>query len=204
MKKRGVKLCILISVSLLAVILIAMGIFIFSFDYKRNKRPDDDVSQAIYEAVGREKVYYYGKEYSESGEVAVYQYTVYDYEDENLLTDMVAAANAAIQEKGNTEKIHLVIQEEFVSGAYSILVQLNNDYEYEGGYKQYKSLQSLKIYGSFQMQCGCLYDKASTYINLPDIKSLVVSKEIAKNAEEEGIDWYEVWPDLEHYEVLED
>ena len=49
-----------------------------------------------------------------------------------------------------------------------------------------------------------IYNKASTYINLPDIKSLVVEKKIDQSAEEEGIDWYEIWPDLEYYEVLED
>lgn len=48
------------------------------------------------------------------------------------------------------------------------------------------------------------FDKLSTYINLPDIKSLAVSKKIAQIAEEEGIDWYEIWPDLEHYRVFED
>ena len=47
------------------------------------------------------------------------------------------------------------------------------------------------------------YNKAVTYINLPDIKRLCISKEIAHDAEENGIDWYEIWPDLEYFEVTE-
>ena len=52
-------------------------------------------------------------------------------------------------------------------------------------------------------QRGSPYDKQSININLPDIKSLVVSEKIARSAEKEGIDWYEIWPDLEYYKVLE-
>ena len=206
MKKRNAKKCVSIFVLLLAVTVVVIGGLVFAFSYERNKRPDDDISQAIYEAVGREKVHYYGKEYYNSGAIAVYQYTVYDYEDEKLLMDMVVAANTVIQEKASTEKINLVIWEEVSSGAYKILAELSNYYEYKDGYEQYKSLQSLDIVGSkfSHMECGRLYNKASTYINLPDIRNLVVSEKIAQSAEEEGIDWYEIWPELEYYEVFED
>ncbi|MBD5486269.1 MAG: hypothetical protein HDR18_12245 [Lachnospiraceae bacterium] len=47
------------------------------------------------------------------------------------------------------------------------------------------------------------YSKASTCSTLSDIRRLCVIKEIAQDAEEEGIDWYEIWPDLEFYEVQE-
>ena len=206
MKKRNAKMYVSIFVLLSAVTVGVIGGLVFAFSYERNKRPDDDISQAIYEAVGREKVHYYGKEYYNSGKIAVYQYTVYDYEDEKLLMDMVVAANTAIQEKASTEKINLVIWEEVSSGAYQILAELSNYYEYKDGYEQYKSLQSLDIVGSkfSHMECGRLYNRASTYINLPDIKNLVVNEKIAQSAEEEGIDWYKIWPELEYYEVFED
>ncbi len=206
MKKRNIKMFVSIFTLLLAATMVVIGGFVFAFSYERNKRPDDDISQAIYEAVGREKVHYYGKEYYSSGKIAVYQYTVYDYEDAKLLADMVVAANTAIQEKGSLEKIRLVIREEISSGAYKTLAELRNYYEYKDGYEQYKSLQSLDIIGSkfFRLECARLYNKASTYINLPDIKRLIITEKIAQSAEEEGIDWYGIWPDLEYYEVLED
>ncbi len=46
-------------------------------------------------------------------------------------------------------------------------------------------------------------NEVSTYINLPDIKNLTVTEKIVQFAEDEGIDWYEIWPDLEHYEVFD-
>ncbi|MBD5523579.1 MAG: hypothetical protein HDR04_04015 [Lachnospiraceae bacterium] len=167
-----------------------------------NENPDDDISRAIYEAVGRKKVHYYGKKTSESGEKAVYKYTVNDYEDENLLADMVEAANTVMKEKEMTEKIDLAILEKMAGGTEG-MVSLCNYYEYEDENQQYETLQCLRISGSKHSNKGSLYNKASTYINLPDIKSLVVSEKIDQNAEEEGIDWYEIWPDLEYYKVLE-
>ncbi len=180
---------------------------------KVNKRPNDDISKAIYEAVGRKKVYYQGNKIYKLGEnsdnpveIVGYEYLVRDYEDENVLVDMVEAANAVMEEKEVKEKMDLVLWEE-IPGGIEAVTSVRTYYEGEDGYELYGSFQTLHIYGtdlSFMRNQGSPYDKISTYINLPDIKNLVVSKKIAKTAEEEGIDWYEIWPDLEHYKVLED
>lgn len=121
------------------------------------------------------------------------------------MTDMVEAANAVVAEKKVTKKIRLVIREKMPGGTEAV-VSLRNYYESEDVFEQYGSFQNLNIYGTERSNKGNAspYNKASTYINLPDVKSLVVSQKIAKNAEEEGIDWYEIWPDWEYYEVLED
>ncbi len=171
-----------------------------------NKRPDDDISKAIYEAVGRRKVYYYGKSSEHPEDTAIYQYLVHDYKDENVLADMLEAANAVMEERETTDKIILDLREETPGAGAESVTCLRTYYESEDGYEQYGYFQTLYIYGTKRsiMSGKSPYDKISTYINLPDIKSLVVSKKIAEIAEEEGIDWYEIWPDLEHYEVLED
>ena len=36
---------------------------------------------------------------------------------------------------------------------------------------------------------------------LNSYKFLTISEKIKKNAEEEGIDWYEIWTNLEEFEV---
>ena len=36
---------------------------------------------------------------------------------------------------------------------------------------------------------------------LNSYKFLTISEKIEKNAEEEGIDWYEIWTNLEEFEV---
>ncbi|MDE7177566.1 MAG: hypothetical protein K2O59_07080 [Lachnospiraceae bacterium] len=202
MKNRMAKMCALILTLLSVMIVTGCGEI---FQFGGNQRPDDDISKAIYKAVGRRKVYYWGKQYVNSGEIAWYEYTVHDYKDENVLANMVEAVNAYIKENETTEKVHLAIREQ-MPGGYEAVASLSNYYENEDGYEEYESLQNLYILGTehSHMSGKSPYDKISTYINLLDIKSLVVRKKIAKIAEEEGIDWYEIWPDLEYYEVLED
>ncbi|MBD5503103.1 MAG: hypothetical protein HDR09_04930 [Lachnospiraceae bacterium] len=201
MKKRMPKIYTLILILLSSMIVAGCG---EGFRADVNKKPDDDISKAIYEAVGRKKVYYYSKRSDNPKKIVFYEYLVHDYEDENILTDMVEAVNAVMKEKEMTEKIDLDLREKIPGGVESV-ASLSNYYEGENGCEQYEMLQCLYITGtehSFRRQQGSPYDKISTYINLPDIKSLVVSEKIAKTAEEEGIDWYEIWPDLEHYKVL--
>lgn len=216
--KKLIKTCASILISLLVVrktvitIVIVIGYLLIVFGsfgvFEKKYKPDDLISEAIYEAVGDEKVRYCGKQYKNPGNLGVsaefvtYTYQIRDHEDANLLTDMVEAANAVIKkDKTVMQKINLVIEEEFVSGAYRTAVSLRNYYEDKNEYIQYKSFQNLYI-GETVFSSGP-YGKASTYTTLPDIRSLCVIEEIAQDAEEEGIDWYEIWPDLEFYEVKE-
>ncbi|MDE6663356.1 MAG: hypothetical protein K2K46_08435 [Lachnospiraceae bacterium] len=191
MKKRIAKICVSILILLLAVTAVRYG-------NATLKNKDDIISKTISEAVGRKKVYY--KDQVDIGRADMYSYVVLDYEDETLLKDIVEAVNAVIKEKGITDEICLDIQEKKLGGTESA-ARIYNYYSSE----QYKTLQRLEIYGTKHSYKGdnSPYNKASAYINLPDIKKLLVTEEIAQNAEEEGIDWYEVWPDLEYYEILD-
>lgn len=119
---------------------------------------------------------------------------------------MVEVANAVMKERETTDKIILTLWEKTTGGGYEAVASLHTHYENEDGCVQYGSFQTLIIQGTEHpdMPDCNPYDKVSTYINLPDIKSLAVSKKIAQSAEEEEIDWYEIWPDLEHYRVLGD
>ena len=191
MKKQMSKMCTFI-LTLLSIIFVAGCGEVIRIEV--NKRPDDDISKAIYKAVGRKKVYYRGKNSDNPDEIAVYEYLIHDYKDENVLEDMMEAANAVMEEIETTEKIMLVLREE-MAGGYEAVACLRTYYEGEDGYELYESFQNLQIYGtvhSFMKNRGSPYDKVSTYINLPDIKCLAVSKKIAQSAEEEKIDWYEV------------
>lgn len=86
------------------------------FMYGGNHRPDDDISKAICEAVGRKKVFYSGKSSSHPEDVAIYEYMVHDYKDENVLENMVKAANAVMEEKELTGKKDLDLREEVPGG----------------------------------------------------------------------------------------
>lgn len=113
MKNQMAKMCVFILILLSVMIVTGCGEV---FQIGGNQSPDDDISKAIYNAVGRGKVRYHGKQYSNSGEIAWYEYTVHDYEDENVLTNMVEAANAVMKEKEMTEKKDLDLWEEIPGG----------------------------------------------------------------------------------------
>ncbi|MDE7177568.1 MAG: hypothetical protein K2O59_07090 [Lachnospiraceae bacterium] len=202
MKKPMSIMCALILTLLAGMIVTGCG---EAFIREVNKSHDDDISKAIYEAVGRKKVHYWGKTSYNSDETDTYEYLIHDYKDENVLKDMVEAANVVMKEKATTEKKDLLLLDK-VSGRYEPVVSIRTYYECQDECFQYESFQTLFIYGTDQStkSDNNPYDKLSTYIDLPDIKSLAVSKKIAQIAEEEGIDWYEIWPDLEHYKVFED
>ena len=203
MKKRMSQMYVLILILLTVIIGSGCGEI---FMHEVNKRPDDDISEAIYEAVGSEKVYCYGKSSEHPEDTAIYQYLVHDYKDENVLADMLEAANTVMEEKKATDKIILTLWEKTTGGGYEAVASLHTYYENEDGCVQYGSFQNLIIQGTEHpdMPDCNPYDKVSTYINLPDIKSLAVSKKIAQRAEEEGIDWYEIWPDLDRDKSFED
>ena len=201
MGKRIARKSAKILICILSVVIIGCSFGLF----QRDKKYDDDISKVIYEAVDEKKIYYEGKEDAGLDVVAImYNYVVYDYEDENLLMDMAEAVNAVIKEKKLSKKIHIVIWGKMPGGTEPV-VSLRNYYKNEEGYEQYEFLQCLYIYGNDISYMGddSIYNKASTYINLPDIKSLVIEKKIDQSAEDEGINWYEIWPELEHYKVLE-
>lgn len=202
MKKPMAIMCALILTLLAGMIVTGCGEVI---RIEVNEKPDDDISKAIYKAVGRKKVYYQDKNTYDSDEMVIYRYLIHDHKDENVLKDMVEAANAVMKEKETTEKKDLLLLDK-VSGRYEPVVSIRTYYEWQDECFQYESFQTLFIYGADQStkSDNNPYDKLSTYINLSDIKCLAVSKKIAQIAEEEGIDWYEIWPDLEHYKVLED
>ncbi|MCM1087588.1 MAG: hypothetical protein NC419_05485 [Muribaculaceae bacterium] len=161
----------------------------------KNKEADDEISQAIYDRLG-EKVYYCNSAFNENEEVLYYFYFVNDYEDENLLADMAETVNEKLKEDEINAKICIVIWER---GAHTI-ASLSNYYEDGDGYELYETLQRLEIWGAHIPYEK--YNEVSTFEKLKDIKAVVVERKINKSLEEQGVDWYEIWPDLEHYDIF--
>ncbi len=144
---------------------------------------------------------YQNSSFNKNEEILYYFYIVNDYKDENLLEDMANTVNEKLKENDINTRICLVIWE-VIPGGTRTMVCLSNYYENDSEYESYETLQCLEIRGA---ESGYeTYNKVSAYENLKDIKALSVKKKINKIWKDEGIDWYEVWPDLEHYEVLED
>ena len=165
----------------------------------KNKNADDRISRVIYDQLGTE-LYYEGSSFDDINEIMYYHYVINDYEDENLLIDTAETVNEMLEKYSINSKICIVIREIIPTGTRS-MVCLSNYYENDSEYESYETLQCLDIRGS---EGGYeRYNEVSTYENLEDIKVLILEVGINKSFEEEGVDWYEIWPDLEHYDIYD-
>ena len=160
-----------------------------------NKNADDEISQAVYDQLGK-KMCYQNSSFNKNEEVLYYFYIVNDYKDENLLVDMANTVNEKLKEDDINERICFVI---WGMGPHTIAT-LSNYYENGVGYESYETLQRLEIWGAYVPHEK--YNEVSTFEKLKDIKAVVVEEKINKRLEEQGIDWYEIWPDLEHYDIF--
>ena len=162
-----------------------------------NKNPDDRISQVIYDQLGTE-LYYQGSSFDDINEILYYHYVIIDYEDENLLIDTAETVNEMLEKYSINSRICIVIRE-IIPGGTSSAVCLSNYYENDSEYESYETLQCLDIRGAHRE--NELYNEVSTYENLKDIKALILEVDINESMEEEGADWYEIWPDLEHFNI---
>ena len=188
--KKTIRLCFLI----VALLLSGCG----NVDY-HNKKADDDISKAIYEAVG-EDVYYLEKTNDTLGNRS-YDYLVWE-ERENLLCDIVLAVNNIIVKDEMTDKVDVFLYYD-LPGGMGGAIHLCNYSNDELIQPDCEGLQRLVISGNVHEYDTDYYNNPKSYITIPNIKYLVSRKEILDRAEAEGIDWYEYWPELESVEVFE-
>lgn len=162
-----------------------------------NEKADDRISQVIYDQLGT-KLYYQGSSFDKNNEIVYYHYVINDYEDENLLIDTAETVNEMLKKYSINSRICIAIHE-IIPGGTHTTVCLSNYYENDSEYESYESLQCLDIRGA---EGGYeRYNEVSTYENLKDIKALILEVGINRSFEEEGVDWYEIWPDLEHFDI---
>lgn len=162
------------------------------------KKADDAISKAIYEKVG-EKVSYEERNETKYGALQ-YRYILLDNDDKDLLPDMVGAINGVLDEE--SKKVDLCIVIVTPSALETVAVISNYDRDSEDiddtrcGY-----LYCLRIWGSDRDDEN-LYNQAFTYPTMEGIEYLKVVEKVSKDAEKDGIDWYEVFPDLKGYEIF--
>lgn len=195
------KICIgIVGVAAVIQVLLLVGLIIIPKYKPTNDKPDDAISQAIYDIVGDE-IYYQGKE-ERSSSVLYYEYLIRDTNEHksDYLDDLVIAVNETIIKKNITNKVDIVFFHELPGGSGQC-IELENYSDYKLEYPDCEGLQTLTITG-FSRHCEeCIYDEPSIYMNLPNIKYLKVSEQVQKKADEQDIDWYALWPSLESLEV---
>lgn len=204
------------------IIYYAIGVTWVTITDKLNvKKPNDDISQAIYDVLGDEFTYEAYDELAEdseemqkitgmkvdyayqsvemAGNIKRYEYIVNHSKNQEALEKMVNAVNEKVK-TGTYGKVCICLYEIVPGGRERVAVFCNFS---ETG-DMYHQLQRLVIYGTEFEYGDSLYNKCRTYLVLKDIRSLSILERMVKKAEKEEIDWNEVWPELEFYEELEE
>ena len=176
-----------------------MEVAAFGETYKC-KMADDAISNAIHEAVGYE-AFYLGKKQNTGAELC-YEYYIRDrwrsdIELAEILRDVVTAVNNTIKEENITDLVSI----NFYYKTEEVVLSLHNYSDSQLEYPDLEGLGRVVILGNYSE--GFKYNRPKTYSLLPNIKYLEVKEHIQENANFEGIDWYDYWPDLENIVLLD-
>lgn len=162
---------------------------------EHNRRPNDELSRSVKEAVG-DDFYYQGKEESDSG-VTEYGYQV-KKQEKDALTNLVNTLNDAV--KNEQGKIRVTVYLKFPGGIEPVFSVENfsddglETADYDGMYAAYILKPDIND--------GTIFDSPSVYTEIEGIRKLYIVPQMRTQAEKEGIDWYELWPDLEEVKII--
>ena len=150
--------------------------------------PYDKFSRAIYREMG-DDIWYYYKDKGQSGEKEYYY--IIEKCDRDTITRFSKVLNDLAQEE--KKKIAIYVEVEDPYGSESVL-NLKNYFNDNSEQADYERFYALSIsYPDFEEGLR----NPQTYTGIEGIKYLRIDSEMQKRAEEQGIDWYEIWPDLE-------
>ena len=169
----------------LSILLCGCGGYV---NYK-NKKADDELSKQIYEKLG-EDVYYISKRDSQGTKG-------YDFllkkEDKEIVKEFMLVVDGVLSQNGEKTIVYLTCE---IPGGLECLVLLEN---YSDDARDKADLAGAKrILVRYPEVSDCeVFKDPTIYTVLEDIQFLEIDEELQKIAEEQGIDWYEVWPTLE-------
>ena len=181
---------------------IAVPIFIWfyilpEYDYKIEFiSPSDELPRAVRKAAGKD-FYYLGKEESDSG-VTEYEYEIRTLE-KGAIANLVNALNDAVENEQGKITVKVYLED---SGALCPIFSADNFSDAGLEAADYDGMYAICIRKPGDT-CDLFGDSPSIYTGIEGIKKLSLNAGMKKQAEKEGIDWYELWPDLEEVEVVD-
>ena len=150
--------------------------------------PYDNFSRAIYREMG-DDIWYYYKDKGRSGEKEYYY--IIEKCDRDTITRFSKVLNDLAQEEKKKIAIYVEVEDPYGSESVLNLKNYSNDNSERAGYERFYALSI--SYPDFEEGLR----NPQTYTGIEGIKYLRIDSEMQKRAEEQGIDWYEIWPDLE-------
>ena len=150
--------------------------------------PYDKFSRAIYREMG-DDIWYYYKDKGRSGEKEYYY--IIEKCDRDTITRFSKVLNDLAQEEKKKIAIYVEVEDPYGSESVLNLKNYSNDNSEQADYERFYALSI--SYPDFEEGLR----NPQTYTGIEGIKYLRIDSEMQKRAEEQGIDWYEIWPDLE-------
>ena len=150
--------------------------------------PYDNFSRAIYREMG-DDIWYYHKEKGRSGEKEYYY--IIEKCDRDTITRFSKVLNDLAQEEKKKIAIYVEVEDPYGSESVLNLKNYSNDNSEQADYERFYALSI--SYPDFEEELR----NPQTYTGIEGIKYLRIDSEMQKRAEEQRIDWYEIWPDLE-------
>lgn len=185
------------------ILLMVISVFLLcgcAFDSERGIKPDDDISACVCDSIG-DSFRYLGKKQKPNNVIDYMYYAPYEsITAENISLFMNTVATISVDD---SECIEFNICP-LISGRYGGTCSLQNYVELTDDDKEtYIGYSEICVYtiGYQELSDPILMDP-STFIGVVGVKYLRVSKDMQEKADEAGIDWYEIWPDLEGIEVF--
>ena len=150
--------------------------------------PYDNFSRAIYREMG-DDIWYYYKDKGRSGEKEYYY--IIEKCDRDTITRFAKVLNDLAQEEKKKIAIYVEVEDPYGSESVLNLKNYSNDNSEQADYERFYALSI--SYPDFEEGLR----NPQTYTGIEGIKYLRIDSEMQKRAEEQRIDWYEIWPDLE-------
>ena len=150
--------------------------------------PYDKFSRAIYREMG-DDIWYYYKDKGQSGEKEYYY--IIEKCDRDTITRFSKVLNDLAQEEKKKIAIYVEVEDPYGSESVLNLKNYSNNNSEQADYERFYALSI--SYPDFEEGLR----NPQTYTGIEGIKYLRIDSEMQKRAEEQGIDWYEIWPDLE-------
>ena len=190
--KKSVKLAIWISITI--VILIVASIRIAKIYKHEMEKRNDPVIKAIQEVLKDDVTLCEYRKNEDSG-IRYYVYSLNVYE-KAVIAEMESALKSIEEKTQNHICVTIWDDMSFGRGNGLSVFALEN-YSSEGVLTEDGKLSYLYIPNSDHARHEEFYMNPDTYTALSDIRYLEIEYPMQKLAEEAGIDWYEVWPELE-------
>lgn len=156
--------------------------------------PYDKFSRAIYREMG-DDIWYHYKKKGRSGEKE-YCFVI-EKCDRDTLTRFAKVLNDLAQEEKKKIAIYVEVEDPYGSESVLNLKNYSNDNSEQSDYEGFYVLSI--SYPDFEEGLR----NPQTYTGIEGIKYLRIDSEMQKRAEEQGIDWYEIWPDLEDVVIID-